>query len=119
MTASKIQPNYDKRRAQLTLEFGDDLKSSNFEMLKEQIATLLDDSEQWDSEWDTLHLDLSKATLVDSIGLNLLVSIIRRVRERPAEVKATVANSTVYQTLLATRMDKVMELSYIAPQRAQ
>jgi anti-anti-sigma regulatory factor len=52
--------------------------------------------------------------MVDSTGLNLLVSIIKTVSPRGAKVAAKIANANVHRTFLYTRLDKQMTIELVS-----
>jgi len=64
-------------------------------------------------KWNQFVLNLSSAKMIDSLGLNLILSIVKKVKLNQASIKILIANSTVYRTFLATRMDKIAEIEMI------
>ena len=87
-----------------------DILSTNADGLRAELFGLLDSPDVKQAGLKTLKLDLSAAQMIDSMGLNLLVALIRSVKLRTAEIQATITSLNVQQTFLFTRLDKQMEI---------
>lgn len=98
----------------LTVVWPGDVLSSNVDTLRQGTQDLLDGNELKNAAWSVLRLDLTHAKMVDSAGLNLIVSIIKLARAKGAVVRATVGNPNVYRTFIFTRLDKQLELAQAA-----
>jgi anti-anti-sigma factor len=98
----------------LTIAFPGDVLSTNVDSLRQQTFGLFDSQELKFGNWKTLKLDLTAAKMVDSAGLNLIVSIIKAVKGRGGSVRATVGNPNVYRTFIFTRLDKQLDLAQAA-----
>jgi ABC-type transporter Mla MlaB component len=94
----------------LTLVFTGDVLSTNVGTLRQEIFTLLESEEIKRTPWQTLDLDLTASRLIDSMGLNLLVSVIKLARNRSAKVVGRIASPNVQRALLFTRLNTQMEL---------
>jgi len=94
----------------LTLVFTGDVLSTNVGTLRQEIFTLLESQEVKRIPWQTLDLDLTASRLIDSMGLNLLVSVIKLARNRSAKVVGRIASPNVQRALLFTRLNTQMEL---------
>ena len=57
-----------------------------------------------------IDLDLSRATMVDSVGLNLIVSVIKHVKGRDGSVRFLIGNNNVERTFRFTRLDSQAEV---------
>lgn len=60
--------------------------------------------------WDHLEIDLRHARMVDSVGLNQLVSVIKIVKERGASVHLLISHPNIQRILAFTRIDKHAEV---------
>ncbi|MBI5767723.1 MAG: STAS domain-containing protein [Verrucomicrobia bacterium] len=60
--------------------------------------------------WDTLEIDLRAARLVDSKGLNVIVSVIRKAGERGCRVRLVAPQTSVRRILAFTRIDRHAEV---------
>lgn len=93
--------------ARLTLAVPGDILSTNAEDLR---AKLFADLKSADAACGLVEVDLSRASMVDSVGLNLLVSIIKHVKARSGSVRFLVGNSNVERTFRFTRLDSQAEI---------
>lgn len=59
-----------------------------------------------------LVLDLRTAVLVDPLGLNLIIALLRRARERNLPLAIELARRGVYLTMLAVGLDRQAELRF-------
>ncbi len=98
----------------LNVTFPGDVLSSNVETLRKELFGLLEEPGVKQGSWSTLKLDLTGAKMIDSAGLNLIVSVIKAVKARGSNVRATVGNPNVYRTFIFTRLDKQCELAQAA-----
>lgn len=103
----------DKDKKELKLIFSGDLLSNNIEDLWEDINPVINSDEVKKAEVDTWILDMNNTQMVDSLGLNLIVSLIKKAQKAGAKVKAIVLSHVVYMTLLNTRVHEKMEIAYL------
>lgn len=57
-----------------------------------------------------LEVDLRNARMVDSVGLNLLVSLIKAMKERGGSVRILIAHPNIQRILTFTRIDQHAEV---------
>lgn len=100
----------DISNKKLLLTFPGDIVSTNAGALREQVFGILESETVQRTDWTTLDLDLRGAKMVDSMGLNLLVSIIKFARNRGSKVIGRVENTNVQRALCFTRLNTQMEL---------
>jgi anti-anti-sigma factor len=91
----------------LRLIFDGDVLSTNAAGLKVEAMAALASA---DAVWDFLEVDLSAAKMVDSVGLNLLVTIIKAVQARDRKIRIRTSNSHVRRALKFTRLDQLAEV---------
>ncbi|MEM9444231.1 MAG: STAS domain-containing protein [Verrucomicrobiota bacterium] len=96
---------------ELVLTFPGDLLSTNANELNDEITSLCKNGES-SSKWNTLTLDLKNARMIDSIGLNLLVCLVKDIKEKKGQLKALITSRTIYRTFLATRLDRSIEVVF-------
>jgi anti-anti-sigma factor len=94
----------------LTITFPGDILSTTANVLREEVFHLLDSSSCKDADWNTLKLDLAAARMIDSVGLNLLVAIIRAVKPKNKLVQAVISNANIQRTFIFTRLDRQLEI---------
>jgi len=100
----------DIREKTLSVTVPGDVLSTNADALREDLFGLLDSPPVKHGDWDTLKLDLTAAQMVDSVGLNLIVAIVRNVKNRNGRIVTTLKSPNIHRTFLFTRLDKQMEL---------
>ncbi len=104
----------DTTTGTLTFTFPGDVLSTNVDALRQTAFGLLESSPIKTAAWTTLRLDLTSAKMIDSAGLNLIVSVVKAAKSRGAAVRATVGNPNVYRTFIFTRLDKQLDLAQAA-----
>ncbi len=101
-----------KKNHELYVKVEGEIISTTVNVLREELNQLFNNEAVWGTEWNILTLDLQNTQMLDSLGLNLIVSLIKRVKDRSSSVQALVKSRMVYQTLLATRMDRQMVIRF-------
>lgn len=92
-----------------TIRVQGDLLSTNAKELRASLENLLSAPEK-QVGLRTLFLDLSTATMIDSVGLNLIVAILRATKQAGGAMKIQHANPNVHRILLFTRLDQQLEI---------
>jgi anti-anti-sigma factor len=100
----------DLDREVLTLRVPGDLISTNAETCRNDLAQRVEAIEAAGQEWKIFVADLTAANMVDSVGLNLIVSWIKWVRERGGLMRVAYSSGNVLRTFKFTRLDKHVEL---------
>jgi anti-anti-sigma factor len=90
----------------ITHVFRGDLLSTNAAAAQAELTRLMGA----DDRWRSIVLDLRAARIVDSVGLNLIVSIIRTARPAGRTVRVLVSNPNVRRVLAFTRIDQHAEI---------
>ena len=94
----------------LTLNFPSDVLSTNVEELKKQLGDLFDSHEIKNADVQQINMDLKAANMIDSAGLNFIVSIIRIAKNRKIAITAHIKSLSLHRTFLFTRLDKQLEI---------
>jgi anti-anti-sigma factor len=94
----------------LTVVVPGDILSTNAEELRSDLVVLLESPQCAQGQCATLRLDLTHARMIDSVGLNLLVTFIRFMKERGGKVQAVVTNPNIERTFIFTRLDQMLEV---------
>jgi anti-anti-sigma factor len=89
----------------LRLTFPGDLLSTTTDQARKEIMAILELVPVKSSGWTTLALDLTAAKMIDSVGLNLVVSLYKTARKAQAKTTAVISNPNVQRTFLFTRLD--------------
>ena len=93
-----------------TIAWSGDLISTNAATLREQLSDVLDPAADSHYEWHTLRLELNSTRMVDSVGLNLIVAILRAAQKADRKMQVTYTNPNVLRTFQFTRLDQHIEL---------
>ena len=105
-----MSPELKLENQTLTLHVTGDLISTNAESLRSLIGSSLDTTEQGGQKWTTFVLDLRAAKMVDSVGLNMVVTFLKRVQKLGGKMQVTYSSSDVARTFAFTRLDKQVGL---------
>lgn len=103
-TLTSIQHQLDA--SALSVIIPGDILSTNADTLREELFGLLETPEIKAAAWRTLKLDLTTAQMVDSVGLNLIVSLLRAVKARQGNVEAAIRSANIHRTFVFTRLDR-------------
>jgi anti-anti-sigma factor len=100
----------DAQRRTLRVVFPGNVLSNNASVLKDEIFAALPAPEARASGWDWLEADLNAATMIDSVGLNLLAGLIKIAEGRGKRLRIQVASPNVRRVLKFTRLDQIAEV---------
>jgi ABC-type transporter Mla MlaB component len=114
-TTPTITADYDRQDKALRLAFPGDVKSTTVEELHRDVFTVLADPAVKELEVAVLELDLTRAKVLDSLGLNLVVSLYKLAKRRNEAMRMRVAVRAVYLACLAVGLDRQLELKYEGP----
>lgn len=87
-----------------------DLLSTNAAALRSQLDAFLAVS-QGGAGWAVLELDLRRAAMVDSVGLNFLVSLHKRLAVDGKRLRVLILSESVRRILRFTRLDQYVEVA--------
>jgi anti-anti-sigma factor len=104
----------DLPKGALLLAVPGDLISTTADTARTAFAATLDAADARQPAWNAVHLDLRNAQMIDSVGLNLLVSVIKRVKAKGGTVTAYVTHRNVERTLAFTRLNTQMQVERVA-----
>jgi anti-anti-sigma factor len=103
-TSPKSDPN------PLTIAVEGDLVSTTAAAVRREIDRLL---VSLGGDWPpdaAVKLDLTRAKMIDSVGLNLVVGLLKAVQKQGGRLQVAYADANVSRTLTFTRLDKQLEL---------
>lgn len=87
-----------------------DLLSTNAAATRSQLDAFLADGGR-PGVWTVLELDLRHASMVDSVGLNFLVSLHKRLAADGKRLRVLVLSESVQRILRFTRLDQYVEVA--------
>ncbi len=101
-----ITASYEEKEERLTLKLASDLLSSN----AEQAAGSLEGALGVAPLYKKLRLDLTACRMIDSVGLNLLYSLLYRVKQQGVSPVIVVAKGNVERILAVAQMGEVFKV---------
>jgi anti-anti-sigma factor len=87
-----------------------DVLSTTAESLRTRLAEVLENSAKSCAPLAIFELDLRAARMIDSVGLNLLVWLLKKVQALGGKVRLRIADSNIERTLQFTRLDQHAEI---------
>ena len=87
-----------------------DILSSNAAALREDLFQLLGTPGIRNGDWTLLRLELSRAKMIDSVGLNLLVALVRDMKAQNRKLQAFIASPNIHRTFQFTRLDQQIQV---------
>jgi len=104
----KLELNTDGKT--MTLPVPGDLISTNVETIRHEANALFGTDASKPPEWNIFTLDLTSAKMVDSAGLNLIVSLFKRAQQHGRKIQILYSNPNILRTIAFTRLDKHVEM---------
>lgn len=105
-----LEHKFDRSSKTLAIVLPGDVKSTNAQETLEAVEKVRKESLDKGEDWQWLSLDLRKAAMVDSMGLNVFVTLIKREQNRGSKIKVLIKSLAIQRVFMATRMDKSMEM---------
>lgn len=96
--------------AHLSAVIPGDLTSTTVESIRRDLHGLMEEPAVKRARVQCLELDLRQARMMDSAGLNLLVSLVKLGRDLDFRLRVVIANASLQRVLQFTRMDKLIEI---------
>ena len=93
-----------------TLDIPGDLVNTNVDSVRATSAEFLDPAKFPPGSCRVLRVNLATAKMVDSVGLNLIVTLLKRARERNAQMEVSYSNPNVLRTFAFTRLDRQLKM---------
>ena len=87
-----------------------DVLSTGVRDLFDKLHALQKDPQVQQSSWRTLELDLTGTKMIDSMGLNFIVQILKLAKERDAKAKILIQDKNLDRLLRFTRMNEHAEV---------
>jgi anti-anti-sigma factor len=109
-SAIKSSIRAESQQEVLSLVIAGDLTSAHIKEFHSAIETALTVPAGEAAPWKIVALHLPNASMVDSMGLNLIVKIYKAALQAGARMQVVYTNPNVHRTLLFTRLDRQVEL---------
>jgi anti-anti-sigma regulatory factor len=94
----------------LYLEVPGDIVSTGVRELSDQLGAVRALAEVKGAAWHTMELDLTHARMIDSMGLNFVVQMLKWVKEREAKTRILIRDNNLDRLLRFTRLNEHAEI---------
>lgn len=105
-----ITGNFDSAAECLTVSLNGDLLSSN----AEAAAKALEEQLERTPSFKSFIVDLKACQMVDSVGLNLLFSLLNRCKEMGAKTKIQIVPGRLDRIMQVAQMGKLFEVEIVS-----
>lgn len=112
LSTESVTPFYDLATACLKLTLRGDLKSTTIRALHTEISSIIKHEDSFSLKIDRVEIDISAAYIVDSLGINLVLSLVKWATNNSAEMHIFLGSKSVYDTLTAVGIDRHAKLIY-------
>ena len=112
LKTATVKPCYTEETSCLQLILAGDLKSTTIAEFRRDLGTILQHEYVFLLKITLVEVDIRSACIVDSLGLNLVLSVLRWAGNSDAEARIIVGVRGVYETLLAIGLDKHAQLIF-------
>jgi len=92
----------------LVIKVKGDILSTNAEERADQIGSIFAEF----PDFKKVKLDLNTAKMVDSVGLNMLLGVIKTVVDRGAEIVLHISSPSIHRVFLMSRFDKLANIHF-------
>jgi len=93
-----------------TVSLDGNILNTNAQDVRVQLSKALGDPRSAAGSLEVFELDVTRAEMIDSVGLNLIVWLLKAVRERRGRLRLLVGSVHVERTLQFTRLDQQAEV---------
>ncbi len=105
-----VKATHDPKENILTLEVAGDLVSTSAEPCAAEIDEWL--ARHKKKDWIRLDLDLRASRLVDSVGLNVVIGLVKRLQKQKKAVKVFIASPSVKRVFEFSHLSEHVEVHY-------
>ncbi len=98
------------RNNSLVVVVDGDILSTTAETVRANFLQVMNSDGVKRATWDRLEIDLTRAKVIDSAGLNLVVAIVKAVKARGCAVLARITSKTIHRTFVFTRLDQQVQV---------
>lgn len=110
MTISDPKFTATSREQVLRVAIPGDLTSTTVAEARVALLAAIERLEEQSSGPRVLHIELTGARMIDSVGLNTLVGVVKRMRAMEGEVVVEIAHPSVERILTFTRLTALIRL---------
>lgn len=100
----------DYAEGMLQVSVPGNLLSTNADQFRMDVLSALNAQSPENSSWLGVDIDLTRAQMVDSAGLNAIISVIRRLKGHGRRALIRVKDKHVHRVCLFTRLDRQADI---------
>ena len=104
---------YKLQNGILQLSLPGDVLSTGVPEFRRALAGILASADVRESDWKSIELDLARAKMIDSMGLNMLVSLLRAARERGGILRVAIHDRNLDRLFRFTRLTEHVEIVHV------
>ncbi len=105
-----INHQIDSSAKSLKITVPGDILSTNVGQYSDDFSKIIEAESK--SDWSTMEIDLSNTKMVDSTGLNFLITVVKKLQSLNKSAKALITNANVNRTFVFTRLDQHIDVVY-------
>jgi hypothetical protein len=105
-----VKPSYNMQTGCLQLRVLVDLKSTTVKLLQSEISAIIKHEYAFSLKIESVELDITEARIVDSLGINLVLVLVKWATNNGAEVTLVVEVRSVFETLSAIGIQRLAKL---------
>jgi len=109
-----VTSDYDQKSSSLRLVLMGDITSTSTIALHRDVFAILNHEQAKSLQIVKVEVDIKSANMVDSLGLNLIIAILKWAKQREAGLSITVSKLGVYSVMLAVGLDRQAEVIHVA-----
>lgn len=99
----------------LQIQIRGDVVGSSVAKVRHAFLELVDRQDIRLAGWRLLKLDLTEVARIDSLGLDLCLTILREVQLRSGSLHVTVSNPDIHRSFVFMGLDQQMKLQLVPP----
>ena len=105
----------DEEQRTLSIRVRGDILSTNAEACLSSASDIL--RKERAKEWEKVSLDLNSARMVDSVGLNAIIGLVKNLQAQNKPVTVYISSAAVHRVFLFSRLDTIVNIVFKAKRR--
>lgn len=97
----------------LLINIDKDITSTTAESIQKELDEIIRNKLVWQKQWANLVLDLTTIEFIDSIGLNMIIMLIKAMKLRPAAIELRIVSSNLYELFMYTRLNTLVKVNML------
>jgi anti-anti-sigma factor len=105
-----ISSKYTVDDASLHLLFAEDILSTNADNIAEELNQILMDANL--PQWKILVLDMRECYMIDSVGLNVIISVLKLVKKDGKIAEFKISSPAIRRVIQFARLDHLAKMTF-------